>query len=283
MLGVMWDDDLITLGYLEPGGSPARALTRFQRHAKRIYRKTSLGESLEETPVYAGPEDGVAHQASLDEILRWVQNGYRLPLGYFKIAKVAAWGALRADVAAAWLALIPKIQQLGGTIDGPYGDTKRPLMKTISVGASKYSFHIPGRAVDLNQGLGNSRYFVVPEPDGPRMWWRIYCKTTDQSGAEGAKIDPELEYHNFYTRQNAPFPDGYYLDLTAAITQDGQFERIRAQGGWQNDTRQSEWWHFQWTVDKQATFQDECELSGISEQQLRAGGYQDADLDHPPG
>jgi len=279
----MWNDDLITLGYLEPSGSPTRALIRFQRHAKRRYRKSSLGESIQETPVYTGPEDGIAHQATLDEILRWIQKGYRLPLGYFKLAKIETWGELREDVAAAWLTLIPKIQQLGATIDGPYGDTKRPLMKTISVGASKYSFHIPGRAVDLNQGLGNIRYFVVPEPVGSEMWWRIYCKTGDQSGAQGVKLDPALEYHNFYTRQNAPIPEGYYLDLTAAISKGGLFERIRAQQGWQQDTRQSEWWHFQWTPNKQKTFQDECELAGISEAQLRAAGYQDADLDHSPG
>jgi hypothetical protein len=279
----MWNDDLITLGYLEPGGSPTRALTRFQRHAKRRYRKTSLGDSLQETPVYTGPEDGVAHQATLDEILRWVQKGYRLPLGFFKFANIETWGELREDAAAAWLALIPKIRQLGGTIDGPYGDTRRPLMRTISVGASKYSFHIPGRAVDLNQGLGNTRYFVVPEPSGSEMWWRIYCKTEDQSGAQGAKLSPAPEYHNFYTRRNAPLPQGYYLDLTAAVSQAGLFQRIRAQQGWQQDTRQSEWWHFQWTPNKQKTFQDECELAGISEQQLRTAGYQDADLDHSPG
>jgi hypothetical protein len=279
----MWNDDLITLGYLEPGTSEARALTRFQRHAKRKYRKTAAGQAALENPIYTGPEDGIANQATLDEILRWVQKGYRLPLGFFAIARIESWGALREDMAGAWTAMIAKIQQLGGTIDGPYGDTKRPLMKTISVGASKYSFHIPGRAVDLNQGLGNSRYFVVAEPNGPQMWWRIYCKTADQTGAQGTRLDSGLRYHNFYTRQDAPIPNGFYLDLTAEVSRGGLFERIRAQQGWQQETRQSEWWHFQWVPDKQKTFQDECELAGISELQLRAAGYQDADLGHAPG
>ena len=279
----MWNDDLITLGYLEPGASGIRALTRFQRHAKRKYRKTSLGESLQENPVYTGPVDGIAHQATLDEVLRWVQKGYRLPLGYFGLTKIQDWGMLREDAAIAWIALMSTIRALGGTIDGPYGDTKRPLMKTISTGASKYSFHITGRAVDLNQELGNSTYYVVPEPEGAQMWWRIYCKTADQTGAQGGTLDTALMYHNFYTRTDSRIPPGYYLDLTAAIGQGGLFERIHAQSGWKQETRKSEWWHFQWVPSKQKTFQDECELSGITEQQLRAAGYQDADLDHPPG
>ena len=99
----MLNADLITLGYLEPGGSVARALARFQRHAKQIYRKTAAGEPAEDIPGYTGPEDGVAHQATLDEIARWLQKGFRVPLGYFKLAEVGSWGALREDAASAWV------------------------------------------------------------------------------------------------------------------------------------------------------------------------------------
>jgi hypothetical protein len=278
----MWTDDLLTLGYL-PAGDP-RALTRFQRHARRAYRMTAAGVSLLETPVYNGPVDGVPGPAALDEIARWVGRGYRLPLGYFKMAGVGSdigtWGRLRADAAAAWNALIASIRQIGGTIDGPYGDTKRPIMTTISAGASKYSFHICGRAVDLNQG--NSAYFVAREPQAAETWWRIYCKTDDQSGARGQRF-AGVTIHNFYTGLETALPDGYYLDLTAEIERGGLFERIRAQDGWERDERQCEWWHFQWVPDKQATFQDECELAGIPEAPLRAAGYSNADLDHTPG
>jgi hypothetical protein len=138
--------------------------------------------------------------------------------------------------------------RVNGLVDGPYGDTKWPLMQTISSGASKFSFHICGRAIDLNQG--NPRYRVVAEPQGTRTWWRIYCGS---------------------------------LDLTAEIERDGLFERIAAQRGFEQTARKREWWHFQWVPDKQTTFQDECELIGITEQQLRGAGYSDADLDHPPG
>jgi hypothetical protein len=274
--------DLTTLGYLETGSSVARALTRFERHAKRTYRKTVAGESIQEQPVYTGPEDGVAHQATLDEIARWLSLGFRLPLGYFKLAPIDAWGELREDAAQAWLALMTKIQELGGTIEGPYGDTKRPLMTTISDGASKYSFHIPGRAVDLNQG--NQRYFVVCDPQETQMWWRLLCKTADQTGAQGQKFEAgSVACHSFWTHQDAPIAAGYYLDLTQEIQSGGEFERICAQSGWERDSRQAEWWHFQWVAAKQATFQDECELVGITETELRAAGYADGDLDHAPG
>jgi hypothetical protein len=276
----MWTDDLITLGYLLPGGSATRALRRFQRHAKRRYRKTAAGESVSETAVYLGPEDGVAGPETLDELARWLGKEYRLPLGFFKLSKIAEWGWLREDMASEWLAVMAQVEILGGSIDGPYGDTRRPLMETISVGASKFSFHICGRAVDLNQG--NSSYFPVREMEGAQTLWRIWVKTADQSGAQGSRI-AGATYYCFWTHSDQPLPDGYYFDLTAEMERGGCFERIPAQDGWQRDSRLSEWWHFQWVPEKQTTFQDECELIGITEQQLRTFGYADADLDHTPG
>ena len=278
----MLADDLITLGYLQPGGPEARALQRFQRHAKRIYRKTAASGRSEETPLYAGPEDGLAHPETLAEIARWLAAGFRLPLAYFPIVKVGEWGALRQDVAQAWLDLALRIKELGGTIDGPYGDTKRPLMKSISTGASKFTFHVCGRAVDLNQG--QRRYFIAREPRGEQTFWRIYCRTADQTGAQGRKFDAgSASIYGFAAHREFPLPAGYYLDLTAEIERGGLFEPIRAQQGWEQNSRKAEWWHFQWLLQKQVTFQDECELIGITEGQLRAAGYDDADLDHAPG
>jgi len=288
----MLSQDLTTLGYFETGGDGNRALARFERRAKTKYRKTAGGQSIEETPVYAGPEtglvSGVAPQSTLDEIARWLRLGYRAPLGFYGLTKIGdltkneTWGALRTDVAQSWLALMARIRGLGATIDGPYGDTKRPLMNTISIGASKFSFHVCGRAVDLNQG--EASYFIVHEPKGDESWWRIYCKTGDQTGAQGEKLETgAVACYHFATHQESPIPAGYYLDLTAEIQGGGLFERIRSQNGWQQDTRKAEWWHYQWVPEKQPTFQDEAELIGITEQQMRAVGYGDADLDHLPG
>jgi len=278
----MLADDLITLEYLTRGGPEARALQRFQRHAKRAYRMTAAGERSEETPVYAGPEDGVAHAETLSEIARWLAAGFRLPLAYFSMVRVGEWGALRQDMAQAWLELAARINALGGTIDGPYGDTKRPLMTAISTGASKFSFHVCGRAVDLNQG--QKGYFIAREPRGEQIWWRIYCRTADQTGAQGRKFDAgSASFYGFAAHREYPLPAGYYLDLTAEIERAGRFEPTHAQQGWEQNSRKAEWWHFQWVPGKQATFQDECELIGITEAQLRASGYSDADLDHAPG
>jgi hypothetical protein len=84
--------------------------------------------------------------------------------------------------------------------------------------------------------------------------------------------------------QLQPLPEGYYIDLTALIESTGKFERIKAQSGWQGSYNKAEWWHFQYKLDKQATFLDEMELIGYSEQKLRSCGWQsDALLDHAPG
>lgn len=273
----MWTDDLITLGYT---GAPARGLIRFQRRALTGYRKTVSGNAIPEPPVYAGPADGVPHPETLAEIARWLKNGYRAPLGYFGFSEIQKGGQLRQDVAAEWLGLMPRIEALGGSIAGPYGDTKRPLSETISPGASKYSFHICGRAVDLNQD--NRSYFPARETLRSRTWWRIWCRCPDQSGAQGSRVT-DVCYHDFAAHSDPPLPAGYYLDLTAAIESGGRFERIPAQNGWEHEYQASEWWHFQWVPEKQKTFEDECELAGIGEAELRKAGYCDADLDHPPG
>lgn len=273
----MWTDDLITLGYQ---GAPAAAMTRFQRRALTSYRKTSAGESVSETPVYSGAADGLPSPETLTEIARWIGNDYRAPLGYFALTPIETWGRLRSDMAQAWLALLPQIAALGGSIAGPYGDTKRPLMKTISPGASKFSFHICGRAVDLNQG--NRGYFPSRETQGTQTLWRIWCRCADQSGAQGRRVD-SVQFHNFVSHADVPLPDGYYFDLTAALERGGLFERIPAQSNWPREYQASEWWHYQWVPEKQATFQDECELIGVTAQQLLQSGYTAADLDHQPG
>jgi len=54
--------------------------------------------------------------------------------------------------------------------------------------------------------------------------------------------------------------------------------------GWEADYNKAEWWHFQYKPDKQATFLDEMELIGYTEQRLRLCGWPtDEMLDHAPG
>jgi hypothetical protein len=44
--------------------------------------------------------------------------------------------------------IVQRVAAAGGTLDGPYGDTTRPLHPNMKAGASHYSFHYSGRAVD---------------------------------------------------------------------------------------------------------------------------------------
>jgi hypothetical protein len=58
----------------------------------------------------------------------------------------------------------------------------------------------------------------------------------------------------------------------------------KAQAQWNGSYNKSEWWHFQYRLNKQATFLDEMELFGYSEADLRRAGWiSDAQLDHKPG
>lgn len=289
--------DLVALGYLPKGGDDGkfgmgsqRALKRFQRHAKRTYRVSSLNNQ----PADAGPAEtfqgavtGIVDRATLEEIKKWIDKKWKLPLGRFSLQPIAH-GTLREDVANEWTKLVTKVKGLGGTIDGPYGDTKRALGKAMKTGASSFSFHIVGRAIDLGQALAGppgQRYYVAKDVSSGKIdYWRIYCTTDTQDGTQGKKYDKNtVDCWSFYSRKSYKLPTGYYLHLTAEIESGGMFERIPAQGGWETSWNKSEWWHFQYKPDKQETFQDECELVGMSEQDLKNAGYSTSDMDRKPG
>jgi hypothetical protein len=289
--------NLITLGYLPKGGDDGtwgggsrRALVRFKRRAaKSTYRLNQLTGAIAdctEADLFKGTLNDVIDQPTLDEIKKWKDKKWKAPLGRFAI-KTIAGGKLREDVADAWTTLVTKVKGLGGTIDAPYGDTKRTPKKTTKAGASSFSFHIAGRAVDIDQNLGgppNQRYYIAKETDGVGNVWRIYCKTDKQDGTQGKQYKKgDVVCWSFWAKSVYDMPVGYYLDLTGEIENGGKFERIRAQSGWENNTNKSEWWHFQWKPDKQETFSDELELVGHSEKDLKDAGYSEADLDHTPG
>lgn len=93
---------------------------------------------------------------------------------------------------------------------------------------------------------------------------------------------PALMAWSFTSGKESKAASGYYIDLTAHLEAAG-FERIPAHSGWQSSYNKTEWWHYQWAADKQSTFQDEVELIGISEKQLKNAGYTDGEMDHAPG
>lgn len=289
--------DLILLGYLPKGGDDGkwgfgskRALKRLQRRATNQYRISSLtGQAADCGPgdFFQGIANGEINQATLEEIKKWKDKKWKTPLARFQFKDIHS-GKLREDAADEWMKLVTKIKGLGGTIDGPYGDTKRALGKATKAGASSFSFHIVGRAVDLNQSLAgppNQRYYIAKEILSTGTFWRIYCKTDKQDGTQGKKYEKDtISCWSFYSKKEYKLPAGQYLDLTAEIESGGKFERIKAQSGWESAYNRSEYWHFQYKVDIQKTFQDECELVGISTKDLNAAGYSDALLeDQKPG
>jgi hypothetical protein len=286
---------LITLGYLPTGADDGRwgsaskrALKRFKRRARTRYRIAG-GKAADCTfaETFKGVVDEDVTQGVLDEIVKWKSRLWKAPLGRYVIKGIGN-GTLREDVADAWVALIATVKGRGGTVEGPYGDTQRRLGKAKKTGASSFSFHIVGRAIDLRQELTNNpnrRYFVAKDPRDGKMYWRIYCRTDKQDGTQGKQYaKDELKWWDFLDKKNRSAPEGYYLDLTAEIEKGGLFERIPAQSGWETGPyAKTEWWHYQYTLDKQDTFQDECELAGISETALRNAGYSEADMDRKPG
>lgn len=289
--------DLIKLGYLAKGGDDGnfgggskRALARFQRHAGRVYRmsgSTRVAVDLVPAQAFKGAALGKIDEATRAEIKKWLENGWVLPLGRFALKKVGDF-TLREDVADAWVALAARIKTLGGTVNGPYGDSKRGLGKATKVGASSFSFHIVGRAIDLNQAFADPvgrRYWIARDSDSAaRDYWRIYCKTANQDGTQGTLYEKgAVKCQSFQPNATFDIPKGYYIDLTAELEKDGKFERIPAHGGWDTSYNKTEWWHFQYLPDKQETFQDECELVGISEVDLKKAGYTVAAMDRKPG
>jgi hypothetical protein len=288
---------LIFLGYLEAGNdhgewdsASARALVRFKRHAARTYRMQAASGNADDVPAAArfqGPLDATLDEPTLMEVKQWIERGWKLPLGRFKLEQFR-YGCLREDVLRDWQGLSQKVQAIGGTLAPPYGDTWRPLGRHKKEGASRLSFHFAGRAIDLNQrfsqGGRRQRYFLAQDPQRGRMFWRLFCRTVKQDGSQGKRLVAGA-VQCFQPVWNKPYaiPGGYYLDLTEMIAQEGNFERIPARWDWEENYMSTEWWHWQYSRAKQRTFLDECELVGISEARLLAAGYSIEELDRRPG
>lgn len=294
-------NDLIKIGYIDGkadgyfGSKSKRAVLRFQRHAKRKYRmKKGKGTSTSANDVkslsFKQKPDGIVNQITAVEIRLWISKDWVLPLGRFKKTTITG-GALRKDAATAWRNAAGKIRTLGGTIapSPKYGDTTRTITADSKTGGnSLYSLHYAGRAVDLTQSLANygsaQKYFLIKDPKGGKMYFRIYCKTTLQNGKQGKKFAKPNKYYDVSSKKERHFRTGYYLDITKILESYG-FARIPAKSNWTSLIwKRAEWWHYYWPKNIQATFQDEMELFGIPEKKLRRRYWKtDKRLDHKPG
>ena len=285
---------LVTLGYLNAvdvasAVKVTRAVTRFQRHAARKYRMPQPDAGGGE--LFAGRINGESDPLTLAEVRKWIARKWQIPIGRFRVRSLNVATnpvSLREDAAAAWEQIVKAADAQGATLGGLYGDSARPVRPTAKVGSSRYSFHYCGRAVDICQDFTKSkdhRYYVAQDTQGPTQYWRIHCKTDKQDGSQGALIrEKTVKWYSFQEKVERWLPEGRYVDLTALIESTGTFERIKAQSGWQSAYNKAEWWHFQYKLDKQATFLDEMELIGYSEDRLRSCGWNsDQMLDHAPG
>ena len=295
------------LGYMQPDwitGAPNeftdRAVVRFKRHASRPYRISPVGKPEDVASAsdrFTGDcEDPAITEQTAQELSRWVTRGWRLPLGRFKFDSLAEsgrpasnslkWSLLREDAAKAWRAVMREVDQRGATISEPYGDTRRPLGHDRKEGVSRTSVHICGRAVDLNQNLTlirGQRYFLSPEEAEGRMYFRLYCLTSRQNGSQGVLLqDRQVKQWRSGLKGELFIPRGWYVDVTKLFDA-AKFERIAAHAVWEKYDIYSEWWHYQYNVDLQDTFLDECELVGISEKELLTAKYTIEEMDREPG
>jgi hypothetical protein len=326
--------DLIALGYLPVkdaagvvmadghyGRSSARAISRFQRHAARLYRMDSAKAAADvaAADVFKGKETGICDADTAAEMRKWIDNKWVNPVGRFALVAIAgeAGAKMRPDAAKAWEAIMKKVEDKGGSLKGPYGNTFRGLGDGGGAkGSSKWSVHHSGRAVDINQG-GKS---VVKDASGTKMFWRVFQKAAKQDGTQGAKIakgDHKVFDHKSNTESD--IPAGFYIELTAEIQDGTDFKRISAQSSWEDRKdydaakakvkalaadpkaaeadkaaakkaetnayqslyNKQEWWHFQYSKDMQPTFIDELELIGFAEPDVRKVKDKDGVLKWP--
>jgi len=137
------------------------------------------------------------------------------------------------------------------------GDSWRPMNHTPRPGQGRISWHVCGRAVDINQGyLSNKQIELVREDIGGVTYWRVFIKAKEQDGSLGEplKVAPwDLSARSkggLATAQGGELksviPAGYYVDFTT-IAADYGWERRNALSNWRDSYYDVEWWHFQKT------------------------------------
>ena len=137
------------------------------------------------------------------------------------------------------------------------GDSTRPMQHTPRPGQGRISWHVCGRAVDINQGfLRDGRIELVREDIGGVTYWRVYIKAKVQDGTLGEPLRAipwDLTARSkggLAAAQGGELkseaPAGYYVDFTT-LAADYGWERRNALSNWRASWFDIEWWHFQKT------------------------------------
>lgn len=158
-----------------------------------------------------------------------------------------SYNALRKDVEA----------KTGWDYLSILGDSYRSMHHTPRPGQGRISWHVCGRAVDINQGyLRQGLIELVREDIGGVTYWRVFIKAKAQDGSLGEPLRTapwDLSARSkggLATAQGgelkATIPEGYYVDFTT-LAADYGWERRNALSNWRNSYFDIEWWHFQKT------------------------------------
>ncbi len=137
------------------------------------------------------------------------------------------------------------------------GDSWRPMNHTPRPGQGRISWHVCGRAVDINQGyLRRGLIELVREEIGGVTYWRVYIKARKQDGSLGEPLrvapwDLSARSEGGLAaaqggKLKAEIPQGYYVDFTT-LAADYGWERRNALPNWRHSYFDVEWWHFQKT------------------------------------
>ncbi|MFN8596663.1 MAG: hypothetical protein U0559_10845 [Anaerolineae bacterium] len=133
------------------------------------------------------------------------------------------------------------------------GNTFRPMNHVPRDGQSRRSYHVAGRAVDINQEpfqQDGNRTVIVREDIGNVTYWRVFIKAKVQDGSMGEPLrEAPWNLRSGTDSGGAPMatiPPGYYVDFTT-LAADYGWQRVRAIWGWRSYYPDVEWWHFQKT------------------------------------
>jgi len=174
---------------------------------------------------------------------------------FVRLDDVNPGGHLLSDaVDDSFRALRARVQQETGIdVLGTVGSSWRPMNHTPRDGQSRRSYHVAGRAIDIDQtpyNLGTNQIVFIREDIGSVTYWRVYIKAKRQDGTQGEPLRAapwDLVVDGQTGGQPmARIPAGYYVDFTT-LAADYGWERVRAIWRWRAFYPDVEWWHFQKT------------------------------------
>jgi TolB protein len=174
---------------------------------------------------------------------------------FVRLDDVAPGGHLLSDaVDDSFRALRARVQQETGTdYLSLLGSSWRPMDHVPREGQSRRSYHVAGRAIDIDQtpyNVGSDQTVFAREDIGYRTFWRVFIKASQQDGTQGEPLR-EAPWSLVVGSETGgqpmeKIPPGYYVDFTT-LAADYGWERVQAIYRWRTFYPDVEWWHFQKT------------------------------------